>query len=128
MNKLRIPLSLVAASMLAACAGGYDEPVSAAPGVVVAPVVAAPAVTVAPAAVYPAVVPQQAVPAVRAGIGRVDSITPLADAYGAQLAQSRLGLRMQDGTAQFVDARATNIAVGDRVEITRDSHIRYPVP
>jgi hypothetical protein len=40
----------------------------------------------------------------------------------------RLGLRMDDGTVQFVDTEAQNLAVGDRVELTADNHIRYPLP
>jgi hypothetical protein len=34
---------------------------------------------------------------------------------------------MEDGSIQYVDARAPNLMVGDRVEITRDGHIRSPV-
>ena len=38
----------------------------------------------------------------------------------------RVGVRMDDGTAQFVDTDAPDLAVGDRVTLTRDGYIRHP--
>src|SRR5205814_184191 len=114
MNRSWIPLSLTAAT-LAACVGGY-ETVTPASGYISAPVAPAPPIAVAPPpAYYPPVTPQVAPPVLRPGIGRVDSITPLADASGVPLEQRRVGLRMDDGAPQFVDTRADNLAVGDRV-------------
>jgi hypothetical protein len=34
---------------------------------------------------------------------------------------------MDDGTFQIVDTSGPHIAVGERVEITMDSMIRYPI-
>jgi len=133
-------LSPLALLLLAACS--TYEPVTPAP----APV----AVTPAPAVVAPpappatvAVVPQPGAgqtvivpptpPALRAGIGRVESIIPVpqtsASAGGtAPGPLNRLGIRMADGTLQYVDTAAASIAVGDRVELTADRHLRHPVP
>jgi hypothetical protein len=36
----------------------------------------------------------------------------------------RFGIKMEDGTVQYVDTAAQGIAVGDRVELTRDAQIR----
>jgi hypothetical protein len=138
-NKLCLTMSLAAAATLAAC-GGY-EPVTPAPTAVITnptvPVVVAPAVQPGVAVVQPGTVVQGAtvgqggvvVPQLRAGLARVDSITPLASTTPSETPAPplrRLGLRMDDGTMQFVDTRA-NVFVGDRVEITNDAHIRTPV-
>ena len=61
-------------------------------------------------------------PAVRAGYGRIDSITPTQNG-------SRIGVRMDNGPLQYFDTQgSTTVALGQRVEITPDSHLRYPVP
>lgn len=127
----RSVLVLIPVAALAACSS--YEPVSPSPvATTVAPVtyVAAPApavVAAPPVAVVqqPAVVmaqPTMVAPMLRAGHGRVDSITPLNDRW-----LRRIGIRMEDGTMQYVDSRAQNLSVGEGVEITSDSHIRYPV-
>jgi hypothetical protein len=36
-----------------------------------------------------------------------------------------LGIKMDDGTVQYVDSVATGISVGDRVELTRDGQVRH---
>ncbi len=130
-------ISLAAVSLgLAACT---NEPVAPAPAPVV--INTQPAIVTAPPAGGAVVVPPQAtvpgqvvvVPApaaLRAGYGRVESImSPTASAGGTVPTADdvrRFGLRMEDGTFQYVDARAPNLAIGQRVEITRDGYIRSP--
>ena len=148
----RVSLTVCAAALatLAGC-GGYDTvtPVgSYSTGTVVtpAPVVTTPAppVAVAPSAtvVQPGTVvapgttvvaPGTAVVAspvagVHPGVGRVESNTRLSQASGLNPPVRRLGLRMDDGTVQFVDTQAQSIEIGDRVELTADNHIRYGFP
>jgi hypothetical protein len=140
MTKSLISLS-VAALGLAACT---HEPVAPAPApapvvVVPAPVVTSPPVATVPPSgtvqVVPQTVPGQVVvvpapTALRAGIGRIEAITsPSASAGGTVPVDEtrRFNVRMEDGTVQYVDARAPNLALGDRVEITRDGHIRSPI-
>jgi hypothetical protein len=123
MSKLYFSLSLAAVAVLSACAS--SDPVTPAPAPVViqapAPVVSAP----------PAVVVQQSAPgvvapsAIRPGFGRVEAITalqPSAAAGGTTM--RRFGIKMEDGTVQYVDSAAQGISVGERVELTRDGQIR----
>lgn len=123
MRKLYLPLSLSALGVLAACAS--SDPVTPAPAPVIvqpAPVVTAP----------PAVVVQQpnvvaAPAAIRAGHGRIESITPLPQsaATGGTVKQlKRVGIKMDDGSVQFVDTPAENLSVGERVELTSDGQLR----
>ena len=132
--KITLPVTLAVAASLAACA--VYEPVTPAPQAAVVttqPVVVAPApatvpgtVTVAPGTATTTAV----VPALRPGLGRVDSISPVASTgSGGNVAtqQNRLGVRMDDGTMQYLDTRA-NPAVGERVEITSNGQIGWPVP
>jgi hypothetical protein len=132
MMKLAFPLSLGALALLAACVS--TEPVTPAPAPVV--VQPAPAVVTAPppgtvvvpqAATAPVVVPTPT--AIRPGFGRIESITalpPSAAAGGTAKPMQRLGIKMDDGTVQYVDTGAQGVRLGDRVELTRDGHIRYP--
>lgn len=124
MSKLYFPLSLAAVAVLAACA--TSDPVTPAPAPVV--VVPSPAPVASPP---PTVVVQQAAPgvvapsAIRPGFGRVEAITalqPSAAAGGTTM--SRFGIKMEDGTVQYVDSAAQGIYVGERVELTRDGQIR----
>jgi hypothetical protein len=120
----------LAALALAACT---HEPVTPAP----APVVVVPSqpmvVTPAPQAVAPPAGHVVVVPApapLRAGFGRVESISSATGASaGATAADEtrRFTIRMDDGTMQYIDARAPNLGIGHRVEITRDGYIRSPV-
>jgi hypothetical protein len=75
----------------------------------------------------PAVVVPQPI-ALRAGMGRIESISAVAVASGAGTpppsAMRRLGIKMNDGTLQYVDSEVPNVAVGDRVELTPDGYIR----
>jgi len=68
----------------------------------------------------------------RAGTGRIDSmidLTPSA-AAGSTVpgANKRVGIRMDDGTLQYLDTAANDLAVGDRVSITSDGYMRHPAP
>ena len=111
MSKPGFPLSLTALALLAACA---TQDVQAP-----APVVTAPAPTV--------VAQPTAAPA--AGFGRIESITalpPSAAAGGSAKPLKRVGIQMEDGTLQYVDSAAEGLAVGNRVELTRDGNLRPP--
>ena len=131
MTKLAIPLSLAALAVLGACS--TTDPVSPAPApVVYAPapqVVAAPppgTVVVQPQAAAPVVLPHPT--AIRAGVGRVESINPTgvsqAAAGGTVKPMKRLGIKMNDGTVQYVDTVA-DVSIGQRIELTRDGHLRH---
>ena len=143
MSKLPFTLSAVALAALAGCA--TESRVAPAPApVVVQPAPSAGAVVVpqnAPAG-SAVVVPQSGTGAVvvapttpgplRAGTGRIDTILdlPAGAAAGSTVpaANKRVGVRMDDGTLQYLDTAANDLAVGDRVAITSDGHMRHPAP
>jgi hypothetical protein len=102
-NKIVTVSSVVA---LAALAGCGSDPVKPAP----APAVGTPA-------------PIEA----RPGFGRVESVAaaPSSAAAAGGTTMRRLSIKMEDGTLQQVDTPAGNIAIGDRVELTRDGRIRH---
>ena len=54
-------------------------------------------------------------------------MTPVMYTTGASTGMSRLTLRMDDGSMQVVDSRGPSIGVGERVEITSERYIRYPL-
>jgi hypothetical protein len=124
MRKLYLPLSVTALGVLAACAS--SEPVTPAPAPVIvqpAPVVSAPPAVIVQ---QPGVVP--APTAIRAGHGRIESITPMAQsaATGGTVRQvRRLGIKMDDGTVQFVDTPADGLSIGERVELTSDGQLKH---
>jgi hypothetical protein len=123
MSKLAFPLSLSALAVLAACA--TSDPVTPAPAPVV--VVSPPVVTAPPAATAPVVVPTPT--AVRPGFGRIESMTalpPSAAAGATTKPMRRLGIKMEDGTVQYVDTTAEGLSLGERIELTRDGYIRHP--
>jgi hypothetical protein len=131
MTRLAFPLSLSALALLAACATSDPVMPAPAPVIVVSPpvVTAPPAGTVAvpPGASVPVVVPTPT--ALRPGFGRIESITalPTSAAAGATTKlMRRLGIKMEDGTVQYVDTTAEGLSAGDRVELTRDGYIRHP--
>jgi len=123
MKRLPFVLSSIALAILAGCA--TESRITPAPAPVViaqapAPQVLAPAgmVVVAPAAI-----------ALRAGFGRIDSILAIPSAAaGATAANStrRITMRMDDGSTQYFDTQAAGMAVGDRIEITKDGTMRHP--
>ena len=127
MTKPVIALSVLALAGLAGCG---SDPVQPAPVVITPP---APAVVTTPAPApaassAPATVVVTSPVAVRPGFGRVESVNALppssAAAAGGQTMR-RLGIKMEDGTMQFVDTAAGNIALGDRVELTSEGRIRH---
>jgi hypothetical protein len=131
MSRLTV-LSLAALAALAGCA--TEHKVAPAP----APVVIQPAPTPPTAVVVPqtgsgaVVVTPVATGPLRAGYGRIDSIMDLAPsaAAGSSVpnANKRVGIRMDDGTLQYLDTAANDLAVGDRVSITSDGYMRHPAP
>jgi hypothetical protein len=139
MSKLSL-LPLAALAALAGCATEHKVAPAPAPVVVQpAPTVVTPAPTVSqPAVVVPqagtgavVVAPAAAAP-LRAGTGRIDSIIdlPASASAGSTVpgANKRVGIRMDDGTLQYLDTAANNLAVGDRVSITSDGYMRHPAP
>ena len=132
MNRVPFILSAVAIAVVAGCA--TESGITSAPApVVVAP--AQPAYVVAPAGTV--VVPQAsagtmvvapAAVALRAGFGRIESIlaVPSAAAGGTSKPNSRVMMKMDDGSTQYFDTQAAGMAVGDRVEITTNGTMRHP--
>lgn len=150
MSNIRLTLSLTALAVLAACATEHKVAPAPAP-VVVQPAPTAGAVVVPPASTVTTaptapqaavVVPQAGSGAVvvtptaaqplRAGTGRIESMVdlPAAAAAGSSVpgANKRVGIRMDDGSIQYLDTAATDLAIGDRVAITSDGYMRHPVP
>ncbi|HEU4351259.1 MAG TPA: hypothetical protein VFR66_05250 [Burkholderiales bacterium] len=75
----------------------------------------------------PPTVVVQSTSAVRPGFGRIESISaaPPSSAAAGGTTLRRLGIKMEDGSMQYVDTAAGNIAIGDRVELTSDGKIRH---
>ena len=122
-------VSLIALALLGACASEQPATPAPAPVVVIPPQQPAPTVVQAPSA--PTVVAAQ--PAqLKAGYGRVETISSVPQSSGAGSTavgdSRRLGVRMEDGTFQYVDTPAGSIKIGDRVQFTSDGYIRHPVP
>ena len=112
-----IPLSIAAVAVLTACGGRQPAPIVVVPPQT--PVVTVPQVSAAAPVV-------QSV-ALKPGFGRIETIgqAPTASAGGtAQSAMQRLGIRMDDGSMQYVDTPSTGLAIGDRIELTKDGYIR----
>ena len=111
-------ISVIALALLAGC--GSRQPV-----VVVPP---APVVTAPPAAApAPAAPVANQVAAIRPGFGRIESMSPVQSASAGgtvPTAMNRLGIRMEDGSMQVIDTASPGLAVGDRVELTREGYIR----
>jgi hypothetical protein len=133
MNRLPFILSSIAVAILAGCA--TESRITSAP----APVVVAPAAAPVPAPAGMVVVPQAsaagmvvvapAAAPLRAGLGRIESILaiPTASAGGtASNSTKRIVMRMDDGSVQYFDTQAVALAVGDRIEITKDGTMRHP--
>jgi len=126
MRKVAFSLPVLALALAAGCA--TEDKATPAPVVVMtppAPVVTAPPAVVVPQASAPAVVVPSAV-ALRAGHGRIESIAalPPSAAAGGSSSARRVGVKMDDGTMQFLDTSAPNLAIGDRIEVTAEGNIR----
>ena len=56
--------------------------------------------------------------AIRPGMGRVETITALPQSAAAGgTAMRRYGIKMDDGTVQYVDSSAAGIFMGERIEL-----------
>jgi hypothetical protein len=132
MNKVPFVLSAIAIAILAGCA--TEDRVTSAPAPVVvapatAPYVLTPAVATPQASAAGTVVVAPAAVPLRVGFGRIESILALPHAAAGGTAPSlarRIVMRMEDGSVQYFDTEAAGIAVGDRVEITKDGAMRHP--
>ena len=130
MNRLPFVLSSIAVAVLAGCATESGI-TSAPPPVVVAP-------TQQPYVVSPSgTVTQQAGPAgmvviapsatpLRVGMGRIESIQAVSATAGQPSNSTRVVAKMDDGSTQYFDTKAANLAVGDRIEITKNGTMRHP--
>ncbi len=139
MLKLGFPLSCIAAAVaLAACATYKATPAPTSTVIVTPPagVAAAPTGTVVtPAPGTVAAAPSTVIataPALRPGVGRIESVSAVPQFGSASESATRassarrIGVRMDDGTVQFLDSDAPALDVGDRIEITPDGFIRRP--
>jgi hypothetical protein len=121
MNRIAIPFALTALALVAACSHRADP--APAPVVVVPQ---QPAVVAAPSVPMVAVQPT----ALRAGYGRIESISAVPTAAGAGStapgSMRRFGIKMEDGTVQYVDSD-TPSSIGERIQLTGDGYIR-PAP
>jgi hypothetical protein len=123
MLKLSFSLSCIAAALtLAACSTYKATPEPTA-------VIVTPPATVAAA---PGTVVSATAPALRPGVGRIESVSAVPQFGSASegstraSATRRIGVRMDDGTVQFLDSDAPALDVGNRIEITPDGFIRRP--
>ena len=117
MNRLPLVLSAIAVAILAGCATESGV-TTAAPPVTVAPPQASPAgmVVIAPSATP-----------LRPGMGRIESIQAVSAAAGGKPSNSnRVVAKMEDGSTQYFDTQAAGLAVGDRIEITKNGTMRHP--
>ena len=130
-----IALSLVAAATLAACGGrSYEASATPAPTaavvlpatVVATPVVTYPSGTVTYVETMPGAVVYTA-PLLRPGFGRIETMQRVVDANGAWTGYRRFSLRMDDGSVQVLDTKGPDIVLGERVELTTERNIRYPI-
>jgi hypothetical protein len=67
------------------------------------------------------------VPKAKPGHGRVETVTalPTASAGGTSPAMmSRISMKMEDGSTQYVDTSVAGLAPGDRVEITTEGYLK----
>jgi hypothetical protein len=131
MRKYAIPVSLIALALLGACARQQPATPAPAPVVVVPPQQPPAQVVTAPPAAAPQVIVAQ--PAqLKPGYGKVETISAVPASSGAGATASsdmrRMGVRMENGSWQYVDTPAGDIKIGDRVQFTPEGYIRHPVP
>jgi hypothetical protein len=135
MNRFPFAISAVAIAVLAGCATESGI-TTAAPPAVVAPVATQQPLVVTPAGTVVqqqstttglVVIAPSATP-LRIGMGRIESIQPVSAAAGGKPSDSsRVVTRMDDGSMQYFDTQAKGLAVGDRIEITKNGTMRHPV-
>jgi energy-converting hydrogenase Eha subunit F len=116
-----VSASLAALALLAACGSRQPAP----PQVIIVPQPAPSAQSSTPAAPSPQNV--AGVPKAKPGFGRVETVTvmPTASAGGtAPNMMSRISIKMEDGTTQYVDTSVSGLAPGDRVEITNEGYLK----
>ena len=133
MKRIPLVLSSMAVAVLAGCATESGI-TTAAPPVVAAPVQQPYVITPSGAVVQSpqansagmVVIAPSATP-LRPGMGRIESIQAVPAAAGGQPSNStRVVARMDDGSAQYFDTAAAGMAVGDRIEITKNGTMRHP--
>jgi hypothetical protein len=127
----KLVLAPLALAVLAACAT-HDKVTPAPAPVVIAPpqpAVVTPAPTAGTVVVPQAgaggsavVIPTTPGP-LRAGVGSIDSITPVPNT-----SNKRVGIRMADNSVQYLDTSAAGMSVGERVEITTAGYMKRPAP
>jgi hypothetical protein len=124
MHRLAIPLALSAVAFVAACAHRAEP--APAPVVVVPQQPPATVVTASPPPATVVATPT----ALRAGFGRVETIAAVPTTSGAGSTapgqMRRLGIKMEDGTVQYVDSDSP-VSIGERIQLTGDGYIR-PAP
>ena len=131
MKRLPFVFSCIAVAAFAGCATESGI-TTAAPPVVTAPVQR-------PVVVNPnGTVSQQAGPAgtiviapsatpLRPGMGRIESIQAVSAAAGGKPSNStRVAVKMDDGSTQYFDTQAAGLAIGDRIEVTKNGTMRHP--
>jgi hypothetical protein len=120
MSRFAIPFALTAVALVAACAHRVEPAPT--------PVVVVPQQQPAVVAAAPSVPTVTAQPAtLRPGYGRVETISAVPGASGAGSSapgtMRRLGIKMEDGTLQYVDSDSPN-SIGERIQLTGDGYIR----
>lgn len=117
--------SVLGLALLAACGSRQPQVVVVPP---TAPVVTQSSSSPAPAVAQatPGAAVARSVPAIRPGMGRIESIAPASASAGgtAPSEMQRLNIRMDDGSMQVIDTPSPGFAIGDRVELTREGYIR----
>jgi hypothetical protein len=116
--------SIVGIALLAACGSRQPQVVVVPPSAPVVTQSSSPAPAVAQPA--PGAAVARSVPAIRPGMGRIESIAPASASAGgtAPSEMQRLNIRMDDGGMQVIDTPSPGFAIGDRVELTREGYIR----
>jgi hypothetical protein len=119
---LILPVSVFAVALLGACASKQPAPI------VVVPPSPPPATVVTSPQAAPSAPVAAAAASIRPGFGRIESMTPVpataSTGSSGPSAMNRLNIRMDEGTLQLIDTPSAGLAIGDRVELTREGYIR----
>jgi hypothetical protein len=131
MNRVPLAFSCIAVAVFAGCATESGI-TTASPPVVAAPVqqpyVVNPNGTVSQQAGSTGmlVIAPSATP-LRPGMGRIESIQAVSAAAGGKPSNSnRVVVKMDDGSTQYFDTQAAGLAIGDRIEVTKNGTMRHP--